>query len=59
MASEQSKQAEYTFVKNFAAGLSAHPVTLHDDYQQPPEQTLKKIPIAPVRRLFVSERFDI
>ncbi|KAH8087156.1 ubiquitin-domain-containing protein [Cristinia sonorae] len=48
MATEQSRQAEYAFVKNFAAGLSAQPVTLGDDHQQPPQDTLKRIPLGPV-----------
>ncbi|THH26395.1 hypothetical protein EUX98_g7794 [Antrodiella citrinella] len=48
MASEQSRQGEYAFAKNYAAGISAHPVTFDNDYQQPPENTLRRIPIGPV-----------
>jgi len=48
MASEQARQGEYAFAKNFAAGLSAHPVTFDDDYQQPPENTLRRVPLGPV-----------
>lgn len=48
MSSDASRQAELAFVKNFAAGLSPHPVILGNDFQQPPEQTLKRVPIAPV-----------
>ncbi|TCD62766.1 hypothetical protein EIP91_006438 [Steccherinum ochraceum] len=48
MASEQARQAEHAFVKNFASTLSAHPVTFANDYQQPPENTLRRIPVAPI-----------
>ncbi|PCH35108.1 ubiquitin-domain-containing protein [Wolfiporia cocos MD-104 SS10] len=41
-------QAELAFVKSFANNLSSHPVTYADDFQQPPENSLKKIPVLPV-----------
>lgn len=43
-----SEQAELTFVKSFANNLSSHPVTYADDFQQPPDKSLKKIPVLPV-----------
>ena len=44
-----AEQAELSFVKTFASNLASHPVTYGDDFQQPPESSLKKIPILPVR----------
>lgn len=42
-------QAETTFVKSFLNTLSNQPVTYADDYQQPPKNSLKKVPVLPVR----------
>ncbi|KAI0078639.1 hypothetical protein K474DRAFT_1660258 [Panus rudis PR-1116 ss-1] len=41
-------QAELAFIKNFTNNLSAQPVTFPDDFQQPPENRLKKVPVLPV-----------
>jgi len=38
-------QAEQAFVKTFLNTLSSQPVTYADDYQQPPEHSLKKVPV--------------
>ncbi|KAI0918412.1 hypothetical protein AcV5_002411 [Taiwanofungus camphoratus] len=43
-----AEQAELAFVKSFVNNLSSHPVTYADDFQQPPENSLKKVPILPV-----------
>ncbi|KAH9940328.1 ubiquitin-domain-containing protein [Amylocystis lapponica] len=43
-----SDQAELVFVKAFTNSLASQPVTYGDDFQQPPENSLKKIPILPV-----------
>ncbi|KZT25690.1 hypothetical protein NEOLEDRAFT_1064568 [Neolentinus lepideus HHB14362 ss-1] len=41
-------QAELAFVKNFVNILGTAPLQYADDYQQPPQDWLKKIPILPV-----------
>ncbi|TFK49045.1 ubiquitin-like protein [Heliocybe sulcata] len=41
-------QAELAFVKNFINILGSAPVQYPDDYQQPPQDWLKKIPILPI-----------
>jgi UV excision repair protein RAD23 len=42
------EQAEQAFVKTFLNTLSSQPVTYADDYQQPPEHSLKRVPVLPV-----------
>lgn len=37
-------------MKAFANNLSSQPVTYADDFQQPPERSLRKIPVLPVCR---------
>jgi hypothetical protein len=44
-----ASEAETAFVKTLLNTLSTQPVTYAEDYQQPPENFLKKIPVLPVR----------
>lgn len=44
-----AEQAETAFVKTFLNTLSNQPVTYADDYQQPLENSLKRVPVLPVR----------
>lgn len=44
-----AEQAEVAFVKSFLNTLSNQPVTYKDDYRQPLEKSLKKVPVLPVR----------
>lgn len=48
-----SGQKEHDTVKAFVNILSSQPVTFHDDFQELPEKTLKKVPV-----LQVSARID-
>ncbi|GLB42371.1 putative ubiquitin homologues [Lyophyllum shimeji] len=41
-------QAELAFVKTFVNTISSQPVTYSNDYQQPPENSLKKLPVLPI-----------
>lgn len=41
-------QAEVAFVKNFINTLGSQPVTFENDFQQSPENTLRKVPILQV-----------
>ncbi|KAI0754240.1 ubiquitin-domain-containing protein [Daedaleopsis nitida] len=43
-----SEQAELAFVKSFANAISSQPVVFGNDYQQAPENELKRIPILPI-----------
>ena len=43
--------AEQIFVQNLLTTLSTQTVTYGDDYQQPPENSLKKVPVLPVRKI--------
>ena len=45
-----AEQAELAFVKAFVNNLSSQPVTYADDFQQPPEKSLRKILVLPVCR---------
>ncbi|KAJ4483976.1 hypothetical protein J3R30DRAFT_3277643 [Lentinula aciculospora] len=38
-------QAEHAFIKTFVNTISTQPVTYGDEYQQPPENSLKKVPV--------------
>ncbi|TFY81954.1 hypothetical protein EWM64_g2057 [Hericium alpestre] len=49
-------QAEVTFVKNFVNTLASQPVTFDNDFQQPPEKTLKRVPVLQVEVPPVPER---
>ena len=48
-----SGQNEHDTVKAFVNILASQPVTFHDDFQELPEKTLKKVPV-----LQVSARID-
>ncbi|CAL1699062.1 unnamed protein product [Somion occarium] len=43
-----AEQAEAAFIKNFAHNLSSQPVTYPNDFQQPLENNLRKVPIPPI-----------
>jgi hypothetical protein len=42
-------QAELVFVRSFIKLIGAQPIVYSDDYHQPPQNSLKKVPILPVR----------
>lgn len=44
-----AEQAETAFVRTFLNNLSNQPVTYADDYQQPLQNSLKRVPVLPVR----------
>ncbi|KAH7923081.1 ubiquitin-domain-containing protein [Leucogyrophana mollusca] len=41
-------QAELVFVRSFIKAISTQPVHYTDDYQQPPQNSLKKVPVLPI-----------
>ncbi|KAF9460023.1 ubiquitin-domain-containing protein [Collybia nuda] len=43
-----AEQAEQAFVKTFLNTLSTQPVTYADDYQQPSQNSLKRVPVLPI-----------
>jgi len=43
-----SGQTEHEFVKAFVNILASQPVKFHDDFQEQPEKTLKKVPVVQV-----------
>ena len=43
-----AEDAERTFAKTFLNMLSTQSITYSDDYQQPPELSLRKVPVLPV-----------
>ena len=43
-----AEQAEATFLKNFVGVIANQPVSYSDDFQAPPEQSLKRISVVPV-----------
>ncbi|PPR07696.1 hypothetical protein CVT24_003194 [Panaeolus cyanescens] len=43
--SSSFEQAERAFARTFLNTLSTQPITYANDYQQPPEQTLKRVPV--------------
>ncbi|KAG1786819.1 uncharacterized protein HD556DRAFT_1007638 [Suillus plorans] len=49
-------QAELVFVRNFVKVIGAQPIVYSDDYNQPPQNSLKKVPILPVELPPVPER---
>ncbi|KAG2041243.1 ubiquitin family-domain-containing protein [Suillus americanus] len=49
-------QAELVFVRSFVKGIGAQPIVYSDDYNQPPQNSLKKVPILPVELPPVPER---
>lgn len=50
--SSVTDQAERTFAKAFLNTISTQPVTYPDDYQQPSEHSLKRVPVLQVGYLF-------
>ena len=46
-----SGQTEHEFVKAFVNILASQPVTFHDDFQEQPEKTLKRVPVVQVSTL--------
>lgn len=44
-----AEQAETTFVKTYLNAIINQPITYGNDYQQPLQNSLKRIPILPVR----------
>jgi hypothetical protein len=42
-------QAELVFVRSLIKLIGAQPIVYSDDYHQPPQNSLKKVPILPVR----------
>jgi len=53
-----SGQTEHEFVKAFVNILASQPVTLHDDFQEQPEKTLKKVPVVQVS-IFHSDQMSL
>ena len=53
-----AEQAEATFLKNFVGVIANQPVSYPDDFQAPPEQSLRKIPVIPVRFLQLCDTAD-
>lgn len=49
-------QAELVFVRSFIKVIGAQPIVYSDDYNQPPQNSLKKVPILPVELPPVPER---
>lgn len=49
-------QAELVFVRSFVKVIGAQPIVYSDDYNQPPQNSLKKVPILPVELPPVPER---
>lgn len=43
-----AEQAEATFLKNFVGVIANQPVNYPDDFQAPPDQSLRKIPVVPL-----------
>lgn len=41
-------QAEHAFIKTFVNTISTQAVTYDDEYQQPPENSLKRVPTLPI-----------
>ncbi|KAF5380248.1 hypothetical protein D9757_008231 [Collybiopsis confluens] len=41
-------QAEHAFIKTFVNTISTQAISYGDDYQQPPENSLRKIPVLPI-----------
>ncbi|KAH7886913.1 ubiquitin family-domain-containing protein [Phlebopus sp. FC_14] len=51
-------QAELVFVRNVVKTLASQPLTFNDDYQQPLQNTLKKVPVLSIEVPPVPERKD-
>ena len=46
-----AEQAETTFLKNLVGVIANQPVSYPDDFQAPPEQSLRRVPVVPVHFL--------
>lgn len=46
-----AEQAEATFLKNFVGVIANQPISYPDDFQAPPDQSLRRVPVVPVRFL--------
>ncbi|KAG7098293.1 hypothetical protein E1B28_000256 [Marasmius oreades] len=44
-----AEQAEISFIKTFVNTISPQPITYPDDYQQPPENLLSKVPVLQIQ----------
>ncbi|KAF9231312.1 ubiquitin family-domain-containing protein [Melanogaster broomeanus] len=49
-------QAELVFVRSFIKAIAAQPVTFSDNYQAPPHQSLKRVPVLPIEVPPIPER---
>lgn len=54
-----AEQAETTFVKTYLNAIINQPITYGNDYQQPLQNSLKRIPILPVRMHTLCRYFRI
>ncbi|KAF8814664.1 hypothetical protein BYT27DRAFT_7205615 [Phlegmacium glaucopus] len=45
---DSSENAERTFARTFLNTLSTQPIIYPDNYQQPPEQSLRRVPVLPI-----------
>lgn len=53
-----AESAELAFVKVHLNTIGSLPVQYADDYQQPPQNSLRKLPIVPVRQFLISDDVD-
>lgn len=44
-----AEQAELAFIKSFSSNLATLPLQYPDDYAQPPQNSLKRVPVLQVR----------
>ncbi|KAF9257963.1 hypothetical protein L218DRAFT_909866 [Marasmius fiardii PR-910] len=54
-----AEQAEIAFIKTFVNTISTQPVTYGDDYQQPPENSLSKVPVLQIQVPPAPERKEV
>ena len=45
-----AEQAELAFIKSFSSNLATLPLQYPDDYAQPPQNSLRRVPVLQVRR---------
>ena len=48
-----AEQAETAFVKTYLNTITNQPITYGNDYQQPLQNSLKRVPVLPVRMLLI------
>ncbi|KAK1222764.1 hypothetical protein PQX77_014373 [Marasmius sp. AFHP31] len=53
-----AEQAEIAFIKTFVNTISTQPITYGDDYQQPPQNSLSKVPVLQIPVPPAPERKD-